>query len=168
MRLCLSKDILVRSLLFTSRFTCGERLPPRVKNFDSRMTSPWLGSWDVLKVADFSGAMYVSWEVQVVRKCRLGNEPSAIAKVMILLVATRGCSRHAFLSEQLPLTYIASPSYRGNSIAAPRLWKISMPTAVHKMEKNMVLAMGLEKSEAFNLTVLESLPWCWQANSCQT
>lgn len=113
-----------------------------------------------MKVADFSGAMYVSCEVQVVRKCRLGNEPSAIAKVMILLVATRGCSRHAFLSEQLPLTYIASPSYRGrgNSIAAPRLWKISMPTAVHKMEKNMVLAMGLEKSEAFNLTVLESLP----------
>lgn len=62
-----------------------------------------------------------------------------------------------FLSEQLTLTKIASPSNRG-SITALRMWKISMSTAAHKMEKNMASAMCLEKSEVFSLTVLESLP----------
>lgn len=100
-------------------------------------------------------------------KCRswgmgLGKEPLVASKVMILTVTTRGCSMHVFLSEQLPLTEIASPSNR-DRISALRMWKISMSTAAHKMEKNMVLAMCLEKSEAFNLTVLESLPLYWQA-----
>ena len=86
-----------------------------------------------------------------------GNEPLVVSKVMILIVTTRGCSRHVFLSEQLRVTKIASASNEGR-MSAPRMWKISMSTAAHKMEKNMMLAMCLGKSEAFNLTVLESLP----------
>lgn len=54
------------------------------------------------------------------------------------------------------MTKIASASNEGR-MSAPRMWKISMSTAAHKMEKNMMLAMCLGKSEAFNLTVLESL-----------
>lgn len=121
----------------------------------------WLGSWNVLKAAHFSIVFYVSWEVSVMRN-GAGQGTFSCVKSDDSHCHHQRMFYARFFVRATPLTEIASPSNR-DRISALRMWKISMSTAAHKMEKNMVLAMCLEKSEAFNLTVLESLPLYWQA-----